>query len=109
YSCPDQPSPIPAAIERRYVGVGNRSQPLGRDRSAHLLGHRRAILAGGCGGAGGRMGRQLSSLGFGGFGRGGAVAVCCLVLAHCSGPFSSKEYSPPVLEGGQPGPHGRRA
>src|SRR5215831_16788601 len=47
YSFPAQTSPIPAAIERRYVGVGNRSQPLGRDRSAHLLGHRRAILAGG--------------------------------------------------------------
>src|SRR5215471_11359560 len=47
YSFAAQTSPIPAAIERRYVGVGNRSQPLGRDRSAHLLGHRRAILAGG--------------------------------------------------------------
>src|SRR5215813_7823877 len=47
YSFAAQTSPIPAAFERRYVGVGNRSQPLGRDRSAHLLGHRRAILAGG--------------------------------------------------------------
>ena len=52
------------------------------------------------------MGRQLSSLGFGGIGRGGAVAVCCLVLAHCSGPFSSKEYSPRVVEEGEPVPKG---
>jgi rare lipoprotein A len=52
------------------------------------------------------MGRQLSSLGFGGFGRVGAVAVCCLVLAHCSGPFSSKEYSPRVVEEGEPVPKG---
>src|SRR5262249_57475107 len=46
YSFAAQTSPIPAAIERRYVGVGNRSRPLGRDRSAHILGHRRVILAG---------------------------------------------------------------
>src|SRR5262245_32858355 len=52
------------------------------------------------------MGRQLSSLGFGGIGRVGAVAVCCLVLAHCSGPFSSKEYSPRVVEEGEPVPKG---
>src|SRR5215831_19754165 len=39
YSFAAQTSPIPAAIERRYVGVGNRSQPLGRDGSAHILGH----------------------------------------------------------------------
>jgi rare lipoprotein A len=52
------------------------------------------------------MGRQLSSLGFGGIGRVGAVAICCLVLAHCSGPFSSKEYSPRVVEEGEPVPKG---
>jgi len=51
------------------------------------------------------MGRQLSSLGFGDIGRVGAVAVCCLVLAHCSG-FSSKEYSPRVVEEGEPVPKG---
>src|SRR5262245_8675221 len=109
YSFAAQTSPIPALIERRYMGVGNRLQPLGRDRSAHLLGHRRAILAGAAAGvsrSGGRMGRQLSSLGFGGIGRVGAVAVCCLVLAHCSGPFSSKEYSPRVVEEGEPVPKG---
>jgi rare lipoprotein A len=52
------------------------------------------------------MGRQVSSLGFGGIGRVGAVAVCCLVLAHCSGSFSSKEYSPRVVEEGEPVPKG---
>jgi rare lipoprotein A len=52
------------------------------------------------------MGRQLSSLGFGGSGRVAAAAVCCLVLAHCSGPFSSKEYSPRVVEEGEPVPKG---
>src|SRR5262245_65769982 len=51
------------------------------------------------------MGRQLSSLGFG-VGRVAAAAVCCLVLAHCSGPFSSKEYSPRVVEEGEPVPKG---
>src|SRR5262249_59360880 len=59
----------------------------------------------GCRGAGGGMGRPLSSLGFGG-GRVAAAAVCCLVLAHCSGPFSSKEYSPRVVEEGEPVPKG---
>jgi hypothetical protein len=52
------------------------------------------------------MGRQFSSLGFGGIGRVGAVAACCLVLAHCSGSFSSKEYSPRVVEEGEPVPKG---
>ena len=51
------------------------------------------------------MGRQLSSLGFG-VGRVAAAAVCCLVLAHCSGPFSSKEVSPRVVEEGEPVPKG---
>src|SRR5262245_3629763 len=102
-------SPIPAAIERRYVGVGNRSRPLGRDRSAHILRRRwqswREVPQG-CRGAGGRMGRQLSSLGFGGIGRVGAAAVCCLVLALCSGQFPSKEYSTRVVEDGEPVPKG---
>jgi rare lipoprotein A len=52
------------------------------------------------------MGRQLSGVGFGGIARVGAAAVCCVVLAHCSGPFSSKEYSPRVVEEGEPVPKG---
>jgi rare lipoprotein A len=52
------------------------------------------------------MGRQVSSLGFGGIGRVGAVALCGVVLAHCSGSFSSKEYSPRVVEEGEPVPKG---
>jgi peptidoglycan lytic transglycosylase len=50
------------------------------------------------------MGRQLSA--FGGIARVGALAACCAVLAHCSGPFSSKEYSPRVVEEGEPVPKG---
>jgi rare lipoprotein A len=57
-------------------------------------------------GAGGRMGRHVSSLRFGGIAQFGAVAACCVVLAHCSGPFSSKEYSPRVVEEGEPVPKG---
>jgi rare lipoprotein A len=34
------------------------------------------------------------------------VAACCAVLAHCSGPFSGKEYSPRVVEEGEPVPKG---
>ena len=52
------------------------------------------------------MGRQLSSLGFGDIARVGAVVLCGVVLAHCSGPFSSKEYSPRVVEEGEPVPKG---
>ena len=52
------------------------------------------------------MGRQLSSLGFGDIARVGAVALCGVVLAHCSGSFSSKEYSPRVVEEGEPVPKG---
>ena len=52
------------------------------------------------------MGRQLSSLGLGDIARVGAVALCGVVLAHCSGPFSSKEYSPRVVEEGEPVPKG---
>jgi rare lipoprotein A len=52
------------------------------------------------------MGRQLSSLGFGDLARVGAVALCGVVLAHCSGSFSSKEYSPRVVEEGEPVPKG---
>jgi rare lipoprotein A len=36
----------------------------------------------------------------------GALAACCALLAHCSGPFSSKEYSPRVVEEGEPVPKG---
>src|SRR5215471_17432157 len=56
--------------------------------------------------SGERMGRQLSSLGFGDIARVGAVVLCGVVLAHCSGPFSSKEYSPRVVEEGEPVPKG---
>ena len=52
------------------------------------------------------MGRQLSSLSFGDIARAGAVALCGVVLAHCSGSFSSKEYSPRVVEEGEPVPKG---
>src|SRR5262249_15577990 len=71
-----------------------------------IAGHAGGGLPQGGRGGGGRMRRQLSSLDFGGIGRVGAVAVCCLVLAHCSGPFSSKEYSPRVVEEGEPVPKG---
>src|SRR5260221_4021218 len=50
------------------------------------------------------MGRQLTV--FGGIARVGALAACCAVFTHCSGPFSSKEYSPRVVEGGEPVPKG---
>jgi rare lipoprotein A len=52
------------------------------------------------------MGRQLSSLGFGDIARVSAVALCGFVLAHCSGSFSSKEFSPRVVEEGEPVPKG---
>jgi len=52
------------------------------------------------------MGRQVSVTDFGGIVRVGALAACCAVLAHCSGPFSSKEYSPRVVEEGEPVPKG---
>src|SRR5262245_30097939 len=65
-----------------------------------------AALPPGGRGAGGRMGRHVSSLHFGGIARLGVVAACCVVLAHCSGSFSSKEYSPRVVEEGEPVPKG---
>jgi peptidoglycan lytic transglycosylase len=43
---------------------------------------------------------------FGAITRVGALAACCALLAHCSGPFSSKEYSPRVVEEGEPVPKG---
>jgi peptidoglycan lytic transglycosylase len=52
------------------------------------------------------MGRQVSRMQFAGFARVGALAACCALLAHCSGPFSSKEYSPRVVEEGEPVPKG---
>jgi rare lipoprotein A len=52
------------------------------------------------------MGRHVSSLHFSGIAQVGLVAACCVVLAHCSGPFSSKEYSPRVVEEGEPVPKG---
>jgi rare lipoprotein A len=52
------------------------------------------------------MGRQLGGRSWGGIARVGALAVGCLALAHCSGPFVSKEYSPRVVEEGEPVPKG---
>jgi rare lipoprotein A len=59
------------------------------------------------------MGRQLASVGLsatrlGAIARVGALAVGCLVLAHCSGPFGGKEakYSPRVVDDGEPVPKG---
>ena len=52
------------------------------------------------------MGRHVSGLHFSGIAQVGLVAACCVVLAHCSGPFSSKEYSPRVVEEGEPVPKG---
>ena len=47
------------------------------------------------------MGRQLAGRKLCGIARVGAVAVGCLVLAHCSGPFSQR-----VVEDGEPVPKG---
>jgi rare lipoprotein A len=52
------------------------------------------------------MGRQLRGRSWGGIARVGALAIGCLALAHCSGPFVSKEYSPRVVEEGEPVPKG---
>jgi rare lipoprotein A len=52
------------------------------------------------------MGRQLTGRSWGGIARVGALAVGCLALAHCSGPFMSKEHSPRVVEEGEPVPKG---
>jgi peptidoglycan lytic transglycosylase len=52
------------------------------------------------------MGRQLRGRFWSGIARVGALAVGCLALAHCSGPFVSKEYSPRVVEEGEPVPKG---
>ena len=52
------------------------------------------------------MGRQLRGRCWAGIARVGALAVGCLALAHCSGPFVSKEYSPRVVEEGEPVPKG---
>src|SRR6187455_2804760 len=46
-------------------------------------------------------GIQLSALA-----RVAAAAVCCLALAHCSGSLSNQEYSPRVVEEGEPVPKG---
>src|SRR5262249_43557612 len=105
-------SPIPAAIQRRYAqdreGCGRR---VGRNRSAAMAAAAAAsampvALPQAVVGGGGGMGQHVSSLHFGGIAQLGAVAACCVVLAHCSGPFSSKEYSPRVVEEGEPVPKG---
>lgn len=52
------------------------------------------------------MGLQLTKgVGFGGIVRVGTVAFCCLALANCSG-GANKEYSPRVVEEGEPVPKG---
>ena len=51
------------------------------------------------------MGRQLAGIKLGGMARVGAAAAC-LALAHCSGSLSNKEYSPRVVEEGEPVPKG---
>jgi rare lipoprotein A len=51
------------------------------------------------------MGRRAGVF-WGGIARAGALAVGCLALAHCSGPFASREYSPRVVEEGEPVPKG---
>ena len=53
-----------------------------------------------------KWGGSLQAQGFGGMARVGAAAVCCLALAHCSGSFSNQEYSPRVVEEGEPVPKG---
>src|SRR5262249_27630379 len=55
---------------------------------------------------GDRMGRQLTAVSFGAIARVGAVAVGCVALSHCSGSYSGKEYSPRVVEDGEPVPKG---
>jgi hypothetical protein len=55
--------------------------------------------------AGIQMGRQLAGIELGGIARVGAAAAC-LALAHCSGSLSNKEYSPRVVEEGEPVPKG---
>jgi rare lipoprotein A len=52
-----------------------------------------------------RMGGRQRTV-FGAITHVGALAACCALLAHCSGPFSSKEYSPRVVEEGEPVPKG---
>jgi rare lipoprotein A len=54
------------------------------------------------------MGRQLACERLGGIARIGAVAIGCLVLAHCSGPLARRDpqYSPRVVEEGEPVPKG---
>jgi len=54
------------------------------------------------------MGRKLADVSFGKIVRVGAVAAGCLALAHCSGPWTSKEakYSQRIVEEGEPVPKG---
>lgn len=52
------------------------------------------------------MGRQLTRMSWGEIARVGALAMGSLALAHCSGPIGSKEYSPRVVEEGEPVPKG---
>src|SRR5207244_10757268 len=78
----------------------------GRTAGVHAVAYRKSgwPLQGWSPSRGERMGRQLTVLG--GIARVGALAACCAVLADCSGPFSSKEYSPRVVEEGEPVPKG---
>jgi rare lipoprotein A len=52
------------------------------------------------------MGRQVTAMFGAEMVRRAALAAGCLVLAHCSGPFVSKEFSPRVVEEGEPVPKG---
>jgi peptidoglycan lytic transglycosylase len=65
-------------------------------------------LRGGVGLTGDGMGRRHAKMSFGAMARASAVAVGCVALAHCSGPFAGKEskYSPRVIEDGEPVPKG---
>jgi rare lipoprotein A len=53
---------------------------------------------------GDRMGHQLAGADFFEVARAGALALACLALANCSG--ANKEYSPRVVEEGEPVPKG---
>jgi rare lipoprotein A len=52
------------------------------------------------------MGRQLAGMFWIRVARVGMLAAGCLALAQCSGPFSNKQYSPRVVEEGEPVPKG---
>src|SRR5690242_7843322 len=90
-------SPIDAAIDRRYRRTGSGGRVGAGPPVGVHCGAARARNARGPGaGTGGWMGRRAGVF-WGGIARAGALAVVCLALAHCSGPFASREYSPRVV------------